>query len=42
MTDRVPAITVLLLPTDTNHPGTIVGGVIPSHLELQSTTEAVR
>jgi acyl-CoA thioesterase YciA len=37
---RVPAIKVLLLPKDTNVFGTIVGGVILSHIDLASAVEA--
>ena len=40
MTDRVPAIRVLLLPKDTNAYGTIFGGVILSHIDLASAVEA--
>jgi acyl-CoA thioesterase YciA len=40
MTDRVPAIRVLLLPKDTNAYGTIFGGVILSHIDLASAIEA--
>ena len=40
MTDRVPAIKVLLLPKDTNPLGTIFGGVILSHIDLASAVEA--
>jgi acyl-CoA thioesterase YciA len=40
MTDRVPAIKVLLLPKDTNNLGTIFGGVILSHVDLASAVEA--
>ena len=40
MTDRVPAIKVLLLPKDTNNLGTIFGGVIMSHIDLASAVEA--
>ena len=40
MTDRVPAIKVLLLPKDTNALGTIFGGVILSHVDLASAVEA--
>lgn len=42
MTDRIPAIKVLLLPTDTNALGTIFGGVILSHIDLASAVEAAR
>jgi acyl-CoA hydrolase len=38
MTDRVPAITVRLLPKDTNNLGTMFGGVILS----QSAAEPSR
>src|SRR5439155_23848779 len=37
---RVPAIKVLLLPTETNAMGTIFGGVILSHIDLASAVEA--
>jgi acyl-CoA thioesterase YciA len=40
MTDRIPAIRVLLLPKDTNAYGTIFGGVILSHIDLASAIEA--
>jgi len=40
MSDRVPAIKVLLLPKDTNAFGTIFGGVILSHIDLASAVEA--
>ena len=40
MTQRVPAIKVLLLPKDTNAYGTIFGGVILSHIDLASAIEA--
>ena len=40
MSDRVPAIKVLLLPKDTNALGTIFGGVILSHIDLASAVEA--
>ena len=40
MSDRVPAIKVLLLPKDTNAHGTIFGGVILSHIDLASAVEA--
>lgn len=42
MTDRVPAIKILLLPKDTNGVGTIFGGVILSHVDLASAVEARR
>ena len=40
MSDRVPAIKLLLLPKDTNPFGTIFGGVILSHIDLASAVEA--
>jgi acyl-CoA thioesterase YciA len=40
MTDRVPAIKLVLLPKDTNAYGTIFGGVILSHIDLASAVEA--
>lgn len=40
MTDRVPAIKVLLMPKDTNPMGTIFGGVILSHVDIASAVEA--
>ena len=40
MSDRVPAIRVLLLPKDTNAYGTIFGGVILSNIDLASVVEA--
>lgn len=40
MSDRVPAIKVLLLPKDTNALGTIFGGVILAHVDLASAVEA--
>jgi acyl-CoA thioesterase YciA len=40
MSDRVPAIKLLLLPKDTNAFGTIFGGVILSHIDLASAVEA--
>jgi acyl-CoA thioesterase YciA len=40
MTERVPAIKLLLLPKDTNAYGTIFGGVILSHIDLASAVEA--
>jgi acyl-CoA thioesterase YciA len=36
MSERVPAVDVLLLPKDANAFGTIFGGVILSHVELAS------
>ena len=40
MSDRVPAIRVLLLPKDTNAYGTIFGGAILSNIDLASAVEA--
>ena len=40
MSERVPAIRILLLPKDTNAMGTIFGGVILSHIDLASAVEA--
>ena len=40
MSERVPAIKVILLPKDTNNLGTIFGGVILSHIDLASAVEA--
>ena len=40
MTERVPAIKVLLMPKDTNPMGTIFGGVILSYVDLASAVEA--
>jgi acyl-CoA thioesterase YciA len=40
MSERVPAIKVILLPKDTNVMGTIFGGVILSHIDLASAVEA--
>ena len=40
MTERMPAIRVLLLPKDTNAYGTIFGGVILSNIDLASAIEA--
>jgi len=40
MTQRIPAIKVLLLPKDTNAMGTIFGGVILSNIDLASAVEA--
>ena len=42
MSDRIPAIKLLLLPKDTNSFGTIFGGVILSHIDLASAVEASR
>jgi acyl-CoA thioesterase YciA len=40
MSDRIPAIKLLLLPKDTNAYGTIFGGVILSNIDLASAVEA--
>jgi len=40
MTERIPAIKVLLLPMHTNAYGTIFGGVILSYIDLASAVEA--
>ena len=40
MTERLPAIKLVLLPKDTNAYGTIFGGVILSHIDLASAVEA--
>jgi len=40
MSDRVPAIKLVLLPKDTNAYGTIFGGVILAHIDLASAVEA--
>jgi len=40
MSERVPAIKILLLPKDTNAYGTIFGGVILSNIDLASAVEA--
>jgi acyl-CoA thioesterase YciA len=40
MSERVPAIKLLLLPKDTNAYGTIFGGVILSNIDLASAVEA--
>ena len=40
--ERIPAIKVLLLPSDTNALGTIFGGVILSHVDLASAVEALK
>ena len=40
MSERIPAIRVLLLPKDTNAYGTIFGGVILSNIDLASAIEA--
>jgi acyl-CoA thioesterase YciA len=40
VTERVPAIKVLMMPKDTNALGTIFGGVIMSNIDLASAVEA--
>ena len=40
MSERIPAIKVILLPKDTNAYGTIFGGVILSNIDLASAIEA--
>jgi acyl-CoA thioesterase YciA len=40
MSERVPAIKLVLLPKDTNAYGTIFGGVILSYIDLASAVEA--
>jgi acyl-CoA thioesterase YciA len=40
MTERVPAIKLLLLPKETNAYGTIFGGVILSNIDLASAVHA--
>lgn len=40
MSDRIPAIKLLLLPKDTNAVGTIFGGVILSNIDLAAAVEA--
>jgi acyl-CoA thioesterase YciA len=40
VSERIPAIKLLLLPKDTNAYGTIFGGVILSHIDLASAVEA--
>jgi acyl-CoA thioesterase YciA len=40
MSERVPAIKLLLLPKDTNAYGTIFGGVILSNIDLASAIQA--
>jgi acyl-CoA thioesterase YciA len=40
ISERVPAIKVLLLPKDTNAYGTIFGGVILANIDLASAVEA--
>ena len=40
MSERIPAIKVILLPKDTNALGTVFGGVILSNIDLASAVEA--
>jgi acyl-CoA thioesterase YciA len=40
MSEKIPAIRILLLPKDTNAYGTIFGGVILAHIDLASAIEA--
>ncbi len=40
MSERIPAIKVLLLPKDTNALGTIFGGVILAQIDLAAAIEA--
>ncbi|MBI4264854.1 MAG: acyl-CoA thioesterase [Acidobacteria bacterium] len=40
MSERVPAIKLVMLPKDTNALGTIFGGVILSNIDLASAVEA--
>src|SRR6058998_3525558 len=42
MSERVPAIKVLLLPRDTNAYGTIFGGVILSYIDMAGGIESRR
>ena len=42
MSERMPAIRVLLLPKDTNAYGTIFGGVILSHIDMAGSIAARR
>lgn len=39
---REPAIRVLMMPRDTNHHGTIFGGVILSHIDQAGAVAAIR
>lgn len=38
---RIPAIKVLMMPRDTNHHGTIFGGVILSHIDQAGAVPAI-
>lgn len=40
LSDRDPAIRVIMLPRDTNERGTIFGGVILAHLDMAGAVEA--
>src|SRR6185436_18608167 len=42
MSDRIPAIKVVMMPKDTNAHGTIFGGVILSNIDLASGVEAFK
>src|ERR1041384_4020179 len=42
MSDRMPAITVVMMPKDTNAHGTIFGGVILSQIDLAAGVEAFK
>ena len=42
MSERLPAIKVVMLPKDTNAHGTIFGGVILSNIDLASGVQAFR
>src|ERR1700746_3426829 len=42
MTDRMPAIKVIMMPKDTNAHGTIFGGVILSFIDQAGAVEAKR
>ena len=42
MSDRMPAIKVMMMPKDTNAHGTIFGGVILSNIDLASGVEAFK
>ena len=42
MSERVPAIKVVMMPKDTNAHGTIFGGVILSNIDLASGVEAFK
>jgi acyl-CoA thioesterase YciA len=42
MSERVPAIKVVMMPKDTNAHGTIFGGVILSNIDLASAVEAFK